>query len=115
MSLLTSIQNFRTARKEKQEINNASQPAQTKARSWAPVLGVPFALAFMFMLVAIQPAAAVDINLTAITDIINAFISIITPLTNLVIAIVPLWFVMQILAFIMGLIAAILAMIKFSH
>lgn len=115
MSILTSIQNFRTARKEKQEINNASQPAQTKTRSWAPVLGVPFALAFMFMLLAIQPASAVTINLTVITDVINAFTGIIEPITGLLISIVPLWFIMQILAFIMGLLAAILGMIKFGN
>ena len=114
MSIMTKIQNFRAARKEQQEINNASESAAPKTRSWTPVLGVPFALAFMFMLVAIQPAAAVSINLTVISDVINSFIDLITPITNLVVAIVPLWFIMQILAFIMGLLAAILGMIKFG-
>lgn len=75
---------------------------------------VPFALAFMFMIVAIQPASAESINLTVISDVINSFIGLITPITNLVVSIVPLWFIMEILAFIMGLLAAILGMIHFS-
>jgi len=114
MSILTSIRNFRANRMIEQEKTNAGQTTVPKARSWVPTLAVPFALALMFMLIAIQPAAAATINLTVISDVINGFIEIITPITNLVIAIVPLWFVMQILGFIMGLLAAILAMIKFG-
>jgi hypothetical protein len=81
-----------------------------------PVMGIPFALAFVFMLMAVcQPAAATSINLSVISDVIDAFTGIISPITDLLIAIVPLWFIMQILAFIMGLLAAILGMIKFGN
>ena len=73
--------------------------------------GIP--LAFAVVLIA-QPVAA-EINLSVITDVVNAFIDIIDDLLNLVIAIVPIWFIMQILAFIMGLLGAILAMIKFGR
>lgn len=115
MSVLTAIQNFRTQRKVSQEKHNAGQTAQPKTKSpGLPFLAIPFALAFMFMLIAIAPAEAATINLTPITDLVNSFITLIEPITNLVIAIVPLWFVMQILGFIMGLLAAVLAMINFG-
>jgi hypothetical protein len=74
-----------------------------------------FAVSFVFAFALVaQPASAVAINLTVISDVINAFTGIISPITDLLIAIVPLWFIMQILAFIMGLLAAILGMIKFG-
>jgi hypothetical protein len=65
--------------------------------------------------VLIAAPVAAEINLSVITEVINAFIDIIDPIVNLVVAIVPLWFIMQILGFIMGLLAAILAMIRFQH
>jgi hypothetical protein len=61
--------------------------------------------------VMVQQVAA-EINLSVITETINAFIDLIDPITDLVIAIVPLWFVIMILGFIMGLLAAILGLIK---
>lgn len=116
MSFLTAIQNFRANRKMEQEKNNAAAEVQPKARSAGlPFLSVPFALAFVFTLTALAVPASAEINLSVISDVINAFIDIIDPIVNLVVAIVPLWFIMQILGFIMGLLAAILAMIKFSH
>jgi len=69
---------------------------------------------FLAMIAMVPPAAAVDFNLTVITEVINAFIGLLTPITNLIIAIVPLWFILEILAFIMALLAAVLAMIKFG-
>jgi len=60
----------------------------------------------------VPPAAAVDVNLSVITDVINAFIGLLEPITNLIIAIVPLWFILAILGFIMGLLATVLGMIK---
>ena len=66
-----------------------------------------------FTLVAfVAPYASAEINLSALTDVINAFIDVIDPITSLIIAIVPLWFVIMILGFIMGLLAAVLGIIK---
>lgn len=114
MSFKTSMQNWLTSRKIEQEKKNAAPAPATRA----PLRGlfvIPVALAFVFLLVAVAPpAAAVDINLSIISDVINSFIDLIEPITNLIIAIVPLWFIMQILGFIMGLLAAVLAMIKFG-
>lgn len=59
----------------------------------------------------VQQVAA-EINLSVITETVNAFIGLIQPITDLVIAIVPLWFVIMILGFIMGLLAAILNLIQ---
>lgn len=114
MSILTAIHNFRVTRKVSQEKHNAGETIEPKARSTGHVFVVPFALAFVFALAALaSPAAAVTINLSVITDVINAFIGVIEPLVNLVIAIIPLWFILEMVGFIMGLLAAILAMIKF--
>lgn len=113
MSFMTAIQNFRASRKVSQETTNAAQTVQTKARSTGiPFLGVPFSLAFVFMLMALVSPVSAEINLSVITDTINAFIGLIDPITDLVIAIVPLWFVIMILGFIMGLLGAILMLIK---
>lgn len=116
MSLLTSIQNFRANRKIAAEKNNAAQTAAPKARNTGlPFLAVPFALAFVFMLmVLVAPPASAEINLSGITEVIDAFIGIVDDILDLVMAILPIWFVMQILSFIMGLLAAILAMIHFK-
>lgn len=117
MSFMTAIQNFRANRKLEEEKTNAAQDTVPKARNTGlPVFVVPFALAFVFALAALAAPVSAEINLSVITEVINAFIEIIDPIVSLVIAIVPLWFIMQILAFIMGLLAAILAMIRFgSH
>lgn len=118
MSILTSIQNFRATRKVSQLKNEAGQTSEQKPRTWTPVMNAAFVLAFVGLLVSLAgfgaPAAAAEINLTVISDVINAFTGIIEPITNLLISVVPLWFIMQILAFIMGLLAAILGMIKFG-
>lgn len=55
---------------------------------------------------------AAEINLSVITETVNAFIGLIDPITNLIVAIVPLWFVIMILGFIMGLLGAILSLIQ---
>lgn len=86
------------------------KPAQV---GWSPRVKLAV-VSIMTMIMVAAPAWAIDINLSVITDVINAFIDLITPITNLLIAIVPLWFIVQILGFIMGLLAAILAMIKFG-
>jgi hypothetical protein len=113
---MTAIQNFRANRKIAQLKNEAEQ-GETKPRAMnLRTFGIPFALGFAFLLISLAgigaPAQAVDINLSVITETINAFIELITPITNLVIAIVPLWFVIAILGFVMGLLSAILVMIK---
>lgn len=114
MSFKTFIQNLRTDRKIEQEKTNAA-PAPAMHRPARGLFVIPVALAFVMLLTGLgTPVAAVDINLTIISDVINAFIDLIEPITNLIIAIVPLWFIMQILGFIMGLLAAVLAMIKFG-
>lgn len=116
MSIMTAINNFRANRKIEQEKINAGQAVPSRVRSTGlPILAVPFALAFVFMLMALVAPASAEINLTVITDVIDAFVGIIDDILELVIAIVPIWFVMQILGFIMGLLAAILAMIKLQH
>ena len=96
---------------------NPETVTHKKKIGFAARLAMPaMALAvFAAVAVLVQPAAAVDINLSVITDVINAFIGIIEPLISLVIAIVPLWFILEILGFIMGVLAAILAMIKFKR
>lgn len=116
MSLMTSIQNFRIKRKIEQEKTNAAQTVQPVRNTGLSFAIVPFALAFVIALTALAVPVSAEINLSVITEVVNAFIDIIDDLLNLVIAIVPIWFIMQILAFIMGLLGAILAMIKFgSH
>ena len=116
MSLMTSIQKFRTNRKIEQEKTNTSQDAPANAKNTGRLFIAPaFALAFVFALAALTVPVSAEINLSVITEVINAFIVVIDPIVNLVIAIVPLWFIMQILGFIMGLLAAILAMIKFGR
>lgn len=113
MSFMTKIQNFRADRKVSQETTNAAQTVQTRTRSTGlPVFAVPFALAFVFMLMALVAPVSAEINLSVITETINAFIGLIDPITDLVVAVVPLWFVIMILGFIMGLLGAILALIK---
>ena len=116
MSVVTGIRNLLCRKKLEQEKINAGQTVQKPASISTRAFGIPVALGFAFMLLAlaniIPPAQAVDINLSIITDTINAFIDLIEPITNLVIAIVPLWFVIAILGFVMGLLAAVLAMIK---
>ena len=112
MSFETKIQNFRASRKLEQEKINAGQTVQKPRSTGMPFLGVPFALAFVFMLMALVVPVSAEINLTALTDVINAFIGVIDPITSLIIAIVPLWFVILILGFIMGLLGAVLAIIK---
>jgi len=114
MSIMTAIHNFRTNRKIEQEKTNAGQTVQKPRSTGLPVLAVPFALAFVFMLMALVAPVHAEINLSVITEMINAFIDIIDPIVNLVVAIIPLWFIMQILGFIMGLLAAVLAMIRFN-
>ncbi|MFA4859173.1 MAG: hypothetical protein WC598_00310 [Methanoregula sp.] len=110
---MTAIENFRSNRKVEQEKINAGQTTAPARSGLVKMLGIPFALAFVFMLNAIEPASAeVDVNLSVITNVINAFVGLISPITNLVIAIVPLWFVIMILGFVMGLLGAILALIK---
>jgi len=115
MSLRTWINELRFNRAVKQETTNAAATSP-RVGTIARALTVPFALAFVFMLaaLAVQPVAALDINLSVIIDVINAFIDLITPITNLLIAIIPLWFIIEILGFIMGLLTAILAMITFG-
>lgn len=112
MSIMTAIQNFRMRRKVSQETTNAGQTVAVRKSTGLPFAIVPFALAFVFALTALVPRAAADINLSVITETINAFIGLITPITDLIVAIVPLWFVIMILGFIMGLLGAILALIK---
>jgi hypothetical protein len=112
MSFKTWISSIRANRKESQEITNAGQTiGPKKPCGLQSLLAVPFALAFVGLLAAIQPAAADELNLTVLTNLINSFIGLITPITNLIIAIVPMWFVIIIVGFIMGLLAAILGMI----
>lgn len=112
MSLMTSIQNFRMNWKVSQEKSNAGQTVQKTKSTGLPFAVVPFALAFVFALSALAPRASAEINLSVITETINAFIGLISPITDLIVAIVPLWFVIMILGFIMGLLGAILALIK---
>jgi hypothetical protein len=115
MTAMTFIQNFRASRKIEQEKTNANQAATVTRSGHAPIVRVmPVALAFVFMLVAVTAPVAAEINLSSITEVVNAFIGIIEPIMNLITAIIPLWFIMQILGFIMGLLGAILAMIKFG-
>lgn len=95
-----------------QDVKKATAPKRAALMSALAVFAIPLAIGLCVMA---QPASAVAINLSVITDVINAFTGIIEPITSLLIAIVPLWFIMQILAFIMGLLAAILGMIKFGR
>lgn len=84
-----------------------------KKRLVARIMG---AFSVLLALIAmVPPAAAVTVNLSVITDVINAFIGLLEPITNLIIAIVPLWFILSILSFIMGLLATVLAMIKIGN
>ncbi|MDD5189309.1 MAG: hypothetical protein PHF57_13975 [Methanoregula sp.] len=92
---------------------NVEPMNKTVKKSLGHMLAATLGISAVFGILA-APAMAADINLTVISDVINAFIGILTPITNLIIAIVPLWFVLQILAFIMGLMGAVLAMIKFG-
>jgi len=112
MSLMTKIMNFRSERKLASEKTNAGQTVQKARSTGLPFAIVPFALAFVFALSALVAPVAAEINLSALTDVINAFIDVIEPITSLIIAIVPLWFVIMILGFIMGLLAAVLGIIK---
>jgi hypothetical protein len=116
MSLKTFMQDAREKRRVAQLKNEAGQTVGNARSANLRMFGIPVALGFAFLLLSLagiaQPVQAVDINLTAITDTINAFIEVIDPITNLVIAIVPLWFVISIVGFIMGLLAAILIMVK---
>ena len=108
MSIVTRVKawfGFAPAREDAKQETSKRSPLAALA-----TLAVPFVFA---LCLAVQPAAA-EINLSVITEVINAFIDIIDPIVNLVVAIVPLWFIMQILGFIMGLLAAILAMIRFN-
>lgn len=86
-----------------EQMKNKRSPLKALAM-WA----VPFAFA---LVLAVQPVAA-EINLSVITETVNAFIGLIEPITDLVVAIVPLWFVIMILGFIMGLLSAILGLIQ---
>jgi len=113
---MTAINNFRCKRKVEQLKNDAGQTVGNARPANLRMFGIPVALGFAFLLMSLAgigaPAQAVDINLSVITQTINAFIDLIEPITSLVIAIVPLWFVIAILGFVMGLLAAVLAMIK---
>lgn len=115
MSIMAQIQNFRANRKIEQEKSNAGQTFQKVKSTGLPFAIVPFALAFMFMLTVLVVPVSAEINLSGITEVIDAFVGIIDDILELVLAIIPIWFVMQILAFIFGLLTAILAMIKFKH
>lgn len=86
-----------------EQMKNKRSPLQALA-VWA----ISLVLAGTLM---VQQVAA-EINLSVITETVNAFIGLIQPITDLVIAIVPLWFVIMILGFIMGLLAAILNLIQ---
>lgn len=113
MSILTTVKGWLGF--DPKPAEEVKKETQVSKRVRPMALAV-FAVSFVFAIaLAIQPASAVEINLTVITDVINAFTGIIEPITNLLISIVPLWFIMQILAFIMGLLAAILGMIKFGN
>jgi len=106
MSVIATVKNRLGIKTEPQpEVKSTAKrsPVQMLA-VWA----VSLVLAGSLM---VQQAAA-EINLSVITETINAFIGLIDPITSLVIAIVPLWFVIMILGFIMGLLGAILALIK---
>lgn len=115
MQFMTSIQNFRANRKIEQEKSNAGQTIQKVKSTGLPFAIVPFALAFVFMLTVLVVPASAEINLSGISEVIDAFVLIIDDILNLVLAIIPIWFVMQILAFIFGLLTAILGMINFRH
>lgn len=115
MSVMATIQNFRANRKIEQEKSNAGQTVQKVKNTGLPFAIVPFALAFMFMLTVLVAPASAEINLSGISEVIDAFVLIIDDILNLVLAIIPIWFVMQILAFIFGLLTAILGMINFRH
>ncbi len=106
MATLAKIWNKLTGKADVVEVETMTKPVK---KSLDHMLVATLAFAIFA-----APAMAVDINLTVISDVINAFIGILEPITNLIIAIVPLWFVLQILAFIMGLMGAVLAMIKFG-
>ena len=115
MSFMTAINNFRTTRKIEKEKNNAGQAAPPRASSTGlHIFVVPFALAFVFMLMALAAPPMSDqphgyhrcdrrVRRHHRTDP--------HPRDRNRAALV----LMQILGFIMGLLAAILAMIKFQH
>lgn len=115
MSIMATIQNFRTNRRIEQEKSNAGQTIQRVKNTGLPFAIVPFALAFVFMLTVLVVPASAEINLSGISEVIDAFVLVIDDIMELVLAIIPIWFVMQILAFIFGLLTAILAMINFKH
>jgi hypothetical protein len=111
MAFLANLKERLFGPSEASKVETVKKPGK---RSVMGALAMTLCFAAVFGLAMVQPAAAVTINLSVITDVINAFIGILEPITNLIIAIVPLWFVLQILAFIMGLLTAVLAMIKFN-
>lgn len=95
-----------------QFLTNPQKPEEQKTSHNQLKAFAMWAIPFAFALVlAVQPVSA-EINLSVITETVNAFIGLIEPITSLVIAIVPLWFVIMILGFIMGLLAAILNLIQ---
>jgi hypothetical protein len=110
MATVAKIWNKLTGKADVVELETMTKPVKN---SLGHMLAATLGISAVFGILA-APAMAVDINLTVISDVINAFIGILEPITNLIIAIVPLWFVLQILAFIMGLMGAVLAMIKFG-
>lgn len=106
MSVVTTVKNWLGIKTEPEtEVKTTTKRSPLQALAvWATSL----VLAGTLM---VQQVSA-EINLSVITDTINAFIGLIDPITSLIIAIVPLWFVIMILGFIMGLLGAILALIK---
>ncbi len=110
MATLAKIWNKLTGKADVVEVETMTKQVK---KSLGHMLAVTLGISAVFGILA-APAMAVEMNLTVISDVINAFIGILSPITNLIIAIVPLWFILQILAFIMGLMAAVLGMIKFN-
>ncbi len=114
MSILTKIQNFRTARKEAQEIQNAQETVTTPKRSWRPFLNVGAVLtAFCLMMEAAIPrAAAADLNLswigTMFASIVDGLVPIFPSLDTLIDAGFPLIVKIVIYGAILGLIVMII-------
>lgn len=91
MSVMASVKNFLTGKKIEQEKINAAQTVTARARSPGMLAAVtPFALAFVFMIVAVTAPASAALNLANITDLLNDFIGILPVFLDLMIAYAPI-------------------------
>lgn len=114
MSLKTALGNLRTSLKVQKEINNAQMTATVQKAKSLPVLGLPFALAFVFMLsaLAVPVSAEIDLNAT-ISPLITGITALIPSIVELVVSIVPAIIVLAVVGFIVGFLDKILSMLKF--